>query len=432
MRAYDVISKKKRGEELDEEELRAFIAGYCAGEVPDYQAAALLMAICWRGMSEREIYVLTDAMRASGGSVDLSEFSNLSADKHSTGGVGDKTTLIVAPLAAALGCRVAKMSGRGLGHTGGTVDKLEAFPGYSASLPPEEFLAQVRRVGVAVVGQSGMLVPADKKLYALRDVTATVDSIPLIASSVMSKKLAAGAHSIVLDVKCGSGSFMKTPAEARELAAAMVKIGREAGRRTAALITDMDRPLGRAVGNTIELREAIDVLRGTGPADVAELSLALAAKMASLSLGIDYAEAKRRAAEAIASGAAFAKFKEWIAAQGGEARYADAPELFGEAKHSAQLIAEADGYVAAMNTESTGLAAMELGAGRRTKDDTIDGAAGIYLHRKTGEPVRRGEALATLYTEREETLAPALATVRGAYTLGAVPPPSAKLIYEII
>lgn len=432
MRAYDIISAKKQGRELGEAEIREFIAAFSAGLVPDYQAAALLMAICWRGMSERETYYLTDAMLSSGDRVDLAEFGALAVDKHSTGGVGDKTTLIVAPLAAALGCRVAKMSGRGLGHTGGTVDKLEAFPGYASSLSPESFLEQVRRVGVAVVGQSGSLVPADKKLYALRDVTATVDSVPLIASSVMSKKLAAGAGSIVLDVKCGSGSFMKTPEAARELAAAMVKIGASAGRRCAALVTDMDKPLGRAVGNVIELKEAISVLRGEGPADVEELSVALAAKMASLALNIDFAEAERRAKTALREGSAFAKFKEWIAAQGGDVRYADDVTLFGEAKYSARLLAECDGYVAKMDAEAVGRAAMELGAGRKTKGDAIDGAAGIYLDKKTGDAVQRGDVLATLYTEREETLEAARALLREAYLFGAEAPRPVPLIYETV
>ena len=364
MRFYDIIAKKRHGLALSGEEIDFFVSEYTAGSIPDYQASALLMAICTRGMSGEETARLTAAIAASGNRVDLSCFGNLTVDKHSTGGVGDKTTLIVAPLAASLGCKVAKMSGRGLGHTGGTVDKLESFPGYTTSLSSEKFLDTVRRIGVSVVGQSGNLAPADKKIYALRDVTATVDSVPLIASSVMGKKLAAGAHSIVLDVKCGSGSFMKTPREAEELARAMVDIGRRNGRAVSALITNMDAPLGSAVGNILEVREAIDTLRGAGPRDLREICIALAAEMAHLSLGTDLRTARSRAEEALAGGAALAKFKEWISAQGGDVSYIDEPEKFDTARCITELKATEDGYITAMDTERIGLASVALGAGR--------------------------------------------------------------------
>ena len=320
MRFYDIIAKKRHGRALTDEEIDFFFKEYTGGNIPDYQMSALLMAICTMGMSAEETARLTAAIAASGDMVDLSRFGALTADKHSTGGVGDKTTLIVAPLAAALGCKVAKMSGRALGHTGDTVDKLESFPGYNVALSPEEFLDTVERIGLSVVGQSGNLAPADKKLYALRDVTATVDSLPLIASSIMGKKLAAGAHSIVLDVKFGSGSFMKTPESAKNLAEAMVDIGKKNGRAVSALVTNMDSPLGYAVGNILEVKEAIATLRGEGPGDLTEICIALASEMAHLALGIPIETAEAMATEALESGVAYNKFKEWISAQSGEDR----------------------------------------------------------------------------------------------------------------
>ena len=432
MNAYDIIMKKKRGEELSREEIREFIRGYTDGEIPDYQASALLMAICLRGMSDAETYELTMAIAESGDSVDLSGFGTLTADKHSTGGVGDKTTLIVAPLAAALGCKVAKMSGRGLGHTGGTVDKLESFDGYRVTLSEEEFRRQVEDIGLAVIGQSGNLAPADKKLYALRDVTATVDSIPLITSSIMGKKLPSGAKSIVLDVKYGSGAFMKTPEDAEVLAENMVKIGRLAGRNTAALITNMDTPLGFAVGNSLEVKEAIETLCGKGPSDLTEICISLAAAMAHLSLGISYKQAVERARELLFSGAAKSKFKEWIGAQGGDTALIDTPDKFESAKHEKTLKCDTDGFIFAMDAEKIGLAAMELGAGRKTKEDKIDYSAGIILRKKTGDRVKRGEVLATLYSSAPGLIEEAEKLLLDAYSFSDTPREKEKLIYKIL
>ncbi len=432
MRVYDLILKKKRGDALSESEIREFVLGYSNDEIPDYQAAALLMAICFQGMNEKETHVLTDAISKSGNTVDLSEFGNLSADKHSTGGVGDKTTLVVAPLAAALGCKIAKMSGRGLGHTGGTIDKLESLPGYRTELAPEEFFEAVRRHGIAVVGQTGNLAPADKKLYALRDVTATVDCIPLIASSVMGKKLAAGASSIVLDVKYGKGAFMKTPNDAEALADTMVKIGRAAGKRTSALITNMNVPLGYAVGNSLEVIEAINTLRGKGPRDLTELSVALAAEMLSLSLNINANEAKQRAEDALESGAAFEKFKEWVSAQGADLSYVTDTDKIPKASFIREITAKTEAYIKAMDAEKIGLAAMELGAGRKTKDGTIDFSAGIILAKKTGDKLMPGDVLATLHTNKEAALFEAEKILTEAIVLSDNAPQDEQLIYKTL
>ena len=432
MNMYEIITKKKQGRRLSEEEIRATVLGYTEGNIPDYQISALLMAICLKGMDEDETRALTVAIAESGAQIDLSEFGELTVDKHSTGGVGDKTTLIVAPIAAALGCKVAKMSGRGLGHTGGTVDKLESFPGYRTELPSEEFFAQVRDIGIAVVGQSGGLAPADKKLYALRDVTATVDSIPLITSSIMGKKLASGSRSIVLDVKCGSGSFMKTAEEARALAKSMTDIGRAAGRRVSAVITNMDLPLGYAVGNSLEVIEAIEVLSGRGPADLRQVCVTLASEMVSLCLG--YAEKEARAAveECIKSGAAKAKLCEWIAAQGGDDRLVHDSSGFPTAKFSRRVVAPVDGFVTRMNAEQIGHSSVKLGAGRVKKGDAIDHSAGIILCKKTGDRVARGEVLAVLYTNGAEALDEAEAALLRAYELGAEKPESQVLVYDIL
>ncbi|MBR2650930.1 MAG: thymidine phosphorylase [Clostridia bacterium] len=430
MRMYDLIEKKKHGIELSADEIREMIALYTKGEIPDYQMSAMTMAIYFRGMSESEVSVLTEAMAASGDTVPTDAFGTRSVDKHSTGGVGDKTTLIVAPTVAAAGGIVAKMSGRGLGHTGGTVDKLESFPGFRTSLTSEEFSAQVKKCGISVIGQSKDLAPADKLLYALRDVTATVDSIPLIASSIMSKKLAAGTNSIVLDVKCGSGAFMNTPELAEELAKTMVKIGKSNGRRTAALITNMDIPLGHAIGNALEVKEAIEVLRGGGPEDLCEVSLSLAALMIQLSLGYSEEQAARVARDTLTSGAAYGKFCEWIAEQGGDASLAKAPEKFGEAKYKEYVYAEEDGYISALNAERIGIAAMMLGAGRATKDDVIDPLAGIVLIRKTSDRVKRGDPIAQLHTNKKETLAEASRIARESISISDTEPPRAKMIYK--
>lgn len=432
MRMIDLIEQKKRGEALTEEEIRFLVRAYTAGEIPDYQMAAFAMAVWFRSMTPEETAWLTDAMARSGDLLDLSRFGTLSVDKHSTGGVGDKTTLIVVPIAVALGCRAAKMSGRGLGHTGGTIDKLEAIPGYRTTLTEAEFFSQVERVGAAVVAQSGNLTPADKKLYALRDVTATVDSIPLIASSVMSKKLAAGAHSIVLDVKVGSGAFMKTPADARALAAEMVKIGKACGRNTAALITDMDTPLGNAVGNILEVKEAIAVLRGECDGALREVCEALATEMLVLFSDMTPADAKKRVRETVDSGAAFAKLREWIKAQGGDVRCIDDPARFACAPYSMAVKCTADGFVTAMNAEEIGAVASVLGAGRAVKTDTIDPTAGILLVKKTGDRVTVGDTLCTLYTSKRETLAPAAARYAAAIAVGDAPPETKPLIYDIV
>lgn len=432
MRMYDLITKKKGGGELTTAEINEMIREYTVGNIPDYQMSSMLMAICWRGCTDEETAALTAAISNSGDTVNLDEFGTLSVDKHSTGGVGDKTTLIVAPIAASLGCKVAKMSGRGLGHTGGTVDKLESFHGYDTALTPEKFFEQVRNHGIAVIGQSGNLAPADKKLYALRDVTATVNSIPLIASSIMGKKLAAGAHSIVLDVKCGSGAFTKTPEEARALAEAMVSIGKLQGRRVSALITNMDIPLGNAIGNILEVKEAISVLRGAGPLDLVEICKALAAQLAQLSLGITHEDAAARVDEALSSGAAYEKFLEWIEAQGGSRREAECPELLKKPKFTYEVRSKESGYISHMDAEKIGLAGVSLGAGRATKDDPIDHSAGIVLNKKTGDYIEAGELLCTLYTDREDAAPRAAEEILDAVCYSTEKPKFEKLIIDYV
>ena len=432
MTMYDILNKKKRGEELTAEEIAFFVEGYTAGTIPDYQASALTMAICLNGMTATETAVLTDCMARSGDTVDLSRFGTLSADKHSTGGVGDKTSLIVAPIVAALGGKVTKMSGRGLGHTGGTVDKLESIPGFRTTLTPAAFLDQVETVGMAVIGQSGDLAPADKKLYALRDVTATVDSIPLIASSIMSKKLAAGSHNIVLDVKVGSGAFMKTPEEAQRLANEMVRIGQMCGRRMAALLTDMNTPLGCAVGNAVEIQEAVSVLRGEIQGDLYTVCTALATQMIALIFELDEETAAARVQQAITDGSALAKMKEWIAAQGGDTRMIDDPTQFPRAAHAVPVLCPTDGYLAAMDTEEIGRVAVILGAGRETHGDTIDHSAGILLHKKSGDAVQAGDVLCTLLTNRPAAIEAAAARYVKALTFTSDAPLVSPTIYRII
>lgn len=432
MRMYDIITEKKHGRALSDEEIRFFVSGFTRGEIPDYQAAALLMAICLRDMDDHETFVLTDAIANSGDRVDLSAFGDRTVDKHSTGGVGDKMTPIVAPIAAAAGAVVAKMSGRGLGHTGGTVDKLESFSGFHTSLSTEEFFDTVRRHGIAVVGQSGDLAPADKKLYALRDVTATVDSIPLIASSIMGKKLAAGSKSIVLDVKCGSGSFMKTPEDATRLAEKMVAIGKRAGRRVAALITDMDRPLGHAVGNALEIREALEVLHGGGPEDLRTVAIALSSAMVHLALGLSRDEAEALCKEILADGRALRKCREWIGAQGGDPALCDHPERLPHATFALPVLSDRTGYLSHMDAEKIGVASVSLGAGRRTKEDAISYGAGILLAKKTGDAVKAGDCLATLYTDRKESFAEAEETFRSALCFSDEIPKKQTLIYKTI
>lgn len=404
MTIYDLITKKKHGEELSCDEIKYLVNGFTDGSIPDYQMSAFCMAVLFKGMTDRETSDLTMAMAESGDTVDLSVFGDLSCDKHSSGGVGDKTTLIVAPIVASLGGIVAKMSGRGLGHTGGTVDKLESIPGYKTELTPDEFMSISKKCGLCVCGQSGNLAPADKKLYALRDVTATVDSIPLIVSSIMSKKIAAGSKNIMLDVKCGSGAFMKTVEDAKRLAEGMVTIGKMCGRNTKALITNMDVPLGFAVGNSLEVIEAIDVLKGKTKGDIREVSVSLASGLVASLKGIDADQAKLLCEKAIDDGTAFMKFKEWISCQGGNADYADDTDLFPKAKIEYQIKSTHEGYISHMDAEKIGLSSCELGAGRKTKTDVIDLSAGLVLSKKTGDFVKSGDVVATLYTNDESKI----------------------------
>lgn len=432
MRVYDLIQKKKNGEALTPAELEFLVRGYTDGTIPDYQMAAFAMAVYFRSMTAEETAALTDAMARSGDTVDLSCFGDLSVDKHSTGGVGDKTTLILAPIVASLGCKVAKMSGRGLGHTGGTVDKLEAIPGYRTTLTGEEFLSQVSEIGVAVIGQSGNLAPADKKLYALRDVTATVDSIPLIASSIMSKKLAAGSHSIVLDVKFGSGAFMKTEEDAAALARAMVDIGTACGRNVSAVLTNMDIPLGCGIGNALEVEEAMEVLRGEGPADLRTVSIVLASYMVSLALGIPVEEAKARVEDALDTGSAWNTFRKWITAQGGDGAVCDDPALMKRSSIIREVRAPRDGYIVHMNTEKIGEAAVVLGAGRTRKEDDIDPAAGLRILKKTGDFVQAGDVLAYLHTESEKSFREGESRYLDAIEFGESAPETMPLISRVI
>lgn len=432
MRVYDLIQKKKNGEALTPAELEFLVRGYTDGTIPDYQMSAFAMAVYFRSMTAEETAALTDAMARSGDTVDLSCFGDLSVDKHSTGGVGDKTTLILAPIVASLGCKVAKMSGRGLGHTGGTVDKLEAIPGYKTTLTGEEFLNQVSEIGVAVIGQSGNLAPADKKLYALRDVTATVDSIPLIASSIMSKKLAAGSHSIVLDVKFGSGAFMKTEEDAAALARAMVDIGTACGRNVSAVLTNMDIPLGCGIGNALEVEEAMEVLRGEGPADLRTVSIVLASHMVSLALGIPVEEAKARVEDTLDTGRAWNTFRRWITAQGGDGAVCDDPAVMKRSSIIREVRAPRDGYITHMNTEKIGEAAVVLGAGRTRKEDDIDPAAGLRILKKTGDFVQAGDVLAYLHTESEKAFREGESRYLEAIEFGESAPETMPLISRVI
>lgn len=402
MRMVDIIEKKRDGQELTTAEINFFIEGYTKGEIPDYQASALAMAIYFQDMNDRERADLTRAMVESGDTIDLSAIDGVKVDKHSTGGVGDTTTLVLAPLVASLGVPVAKMSGRGLGHTGGTIDKLESIAGFHVELTREQFIDLVNRDKVAVIGQSGNLTPADKKLYALRDVTGTVNSIPLIASSIMSKKIAAGADAIVLDVKTGDGAFMKTQEDAEKLAHAMVRIGNHVGRKTIAIISDMSQPLGFAIGNALEVKEAIETLQGKGPKDLTELVLTLGSQMVILADKAKTSEeAKEMLLDAIHSGKALAKFKEFLANQGGDASIVDDLTKLPQAKYKIELPAKQSGYISRMVADEIGVASMILGAGRATKEDVIDLAVGLVLHKKVGDKVEEGESILTIYSNRE-------------------------------
>ncbi|AOL25377.1 MULTISPECIES: pyrimidine-nucleoside phosphorylase [Bacillus] len=402
MRMVDIIIKKQNGKELTTEEIQFFVNGYTDGSIPDYQASALAMAIFFQDMSDRERADLTMAMVNSGETIDLSAIEGIKVDKHSTGGVGDTTTLVLAPLVAALDVPVAKMSGRGLGHTGGTIDKLEAIDGFHVELTKDEFIKLVNRDKVAVIGQSGNLTPADKKLYALRDVTGTVNSIPLIASSIMSKKIAAGADAIVLDVKTGAGAFMKTEEDAAELAKAMVRIGNNVGRQTMAVISDMSQPLGFAIGNALEVKEAIDTLKGEGPEDLHELVLTLGSQMVVLAKKADTLdEARAKLEEVMKNGKALEKFKDFLKNQGGDSSIVDDPSKLPQAAYQIDVPAKEAGVVSEIVADEIGVAAMLLGAGRATKEDEIDLAVGIMLRKKVGDKVEKDEPLVTLYANRE-------------------------------
>lgn len=403
MRMVDIIVKKRDGKVLTKEEISFFVKGYVGGSIPDYQVSALAMAILFRGMNKEEITILTDLMMHSGDIIDLSSIKGVKADKHSTGGVGDKTSLVLGPMVAACGVKIAKMSGRGLGHTGGTLDKMEAIPGMKIAIPEQQFIKQVNEVGLAIVGQTGHLVPADKKLYSLRDVTGTVESIPLIASSVMSKKLASGSDTILLDVKFGSGAFMKDLASARELARTMVDIGDGLGRDTRAILTDMEQPLGLAVGNALEVKEAIATLSGKGPRDLVELCLEAGAIMLEQAKVVtDLKKGRKMLEKVIADGSALSKLREMVKAQGGDVSFIDHPDKFPLSRHVIEIHSQKDGYVRRIEALEIGESAMRLGAGRETYDDIIDMSAGIVLNKKVGDQVKKGDVLCVVHTNKED------------------------------
>lgn len=432
MRMVDVIIKKRNGLELSEEEIRFFVEGFTSGEIPSYQASSLAMAILFKGMNKKEIGILTDAMLHSGETIDLSSIEGIKVDKHSTGGVGDKTSLVLGPLVAACGVKLAKMSGRGLGHTGGTLDKLESIPGCKIGLSREEFINQVNKYGLAIVGQTGNLVPADKKLYALRDVTGTVESIPLIASSIMSKKLASGSDTILLDVKFGSGAFMKDIDQARLLARTMVDIGDHLHRDTRAILTDMDQPLGLAIGNSLEVIEAINTLNGKGPSDLVELCLGAGAIMlmqAKKTSSIE--EGRKLLQEKIDNKEALEKLCDLVRAQGGDESYIRDPSKFEKAKYIIAIKAENEGYVKQINALEIGDSAMRLGAGRATYDDVIDPSSGIVLAKKVGDKVNVGDVLCTVYTNKEDN-ASILKDIHDSFKLSSDKVKINPIIYEVI
>lgn len=433
MRMYDIIAKKRDGDELSTEEINFFVSGFVKGEIPDYQASALLMAIYLKKMSKRETADLTMAMAKSGDTVDLSQIKGIKVDKHSTGGVGDKTTFVVISLVAAAGVPVAKMSGRGLGHTGGTADKLESIPGYNTALDRETFIRNVNTIKIANVTQTGNLVPADKKIYALRDVTATIENISLIASSIMSKKIAAGADAVVLDVKTGNGAFMKDLGSSFELAKAMVDIGTEVGRNTVALVTDMDQPLGNAIGNSLEVIEAIETLKGKGPKDLEEVCITLAGYMIYLGGRAESVEqAKELAHRKLIDGEGLAKFKQLISYQGGNIEVIDDYELFPQAKIKHEVSSPFNGYVSTIKAEEIGVASMVLGAGRVTKEDKIDYSVGIILKRKVGDKVKEGDVLSVIYANDENKLKQCETILLSSFEVSEEKVPERKLIYGIV
>ncbi|MCI8859287.1 MAG: pyrimidine-nucleoside phosphorylase [Lachnospiraceae bacterium] len=433
MRMYDLICKKKRGGHLTNEEIQFIVKEYTRGDIPDYQMSALMMAICFQGLDEEETLSLTLAMRDSGEVLDLSEIEGIKIDKHSTGGVGDKTSLVLAPMVAALGIPVAKMSGRGLGHTGGTIDKLECFPGFSTALSEQQFYQNVNRIKLAIMGQTANLAPADKKLYALRDVTATVDQLSLIASSIMSKKLAANADAIVLDVKTGSGAFMKTEEDAFALAKEMVQIGKNAGKQIVAVITDMDQPLGNAVGNSLEVKEAILSLNGLGPKDFMEVVYALGTEMVMASgRAQTMEEAKQMLIQTIEDKTALDKFAEFVEAQGGDKRFVYQPELLPVAKFQLQVQNTEEGYVSHIQAEEIGLANLMLGGGRLTKESSIDLSVGILLHKKCGDLVHPGETLATIYANDMEKAKDAYGKIVCAYQIQSMPVEEKPMIKGVV
>ena len=432
MRMYDIIHKKRNGGELSDEEIDFLVSGCTDESIPDYQLSAFCMAVYFRGMTDRETAALTLAMAKSGDCIDLSGIDGYTVDKHSTGGVGDKTSLIVAPIVAACGGKIAKMSGRGLGHTGGTVDKLEAIPGFRTELTPDEFIGQVNNIGLCIVGQSGELAPADKKLYALRDVTATVESIPLIASSIMSKKLAAGSQGIVLDVKTGSGAFMKTAGESETLAKEMVAIGKAAGRKIAAVITNMDIPLGNYIGNSLEVIEAVKTLMGEGESDLTEVSLTLATQMLCFVTDKSEEECRAMAEKAIEDGSALNKLREMITAQGGNAGVVDDFSLFKQPKYQIEIRSQKEGFISHTDAEKIGIASVILGAGREKKGDPIDPSAGIILKKKTGDFVEKGQTLAVFHTDDSTKVKDAEKEFLDALTFSDTKPDNQKLIYKII
>ncbi len=432
MQTVDLIDKKRLGQALTREELAFLVGGFTAGRIPDYQMAAFLMAVCCRGMTNEETAALTSEMLHSGEQLDLSAFGDRSADKHSTGGVGDVTTLIVAPLVAAAGGVMAKMSGRGLGFTGGTVDKLAAIPGYRLTLSPADFLRQAGQVGCAVVAQSGELAPADKAIYALRDVTATVESIPLIAASIMSKKLAAGARNLVLDVKVGAGAFMKTEAEARQLAHTMQAIGRAFGRRVRVVLTEMNGPLGAAAGNALEVAEALAVLKGGGAPALRQVSLALAAELIGMALALPPEQAAAKAEALLQSGAALEAFERWVAAQGGDPAIVQNEALLPAAPYRREVTLPQSGYFAGANALAVGRAACLLGAGRLTKDQPVSPGAGVRLLVQPGEPCRAGQPVACLFTDRAALLPEAERLLAGAFTVTSAPPPPRQPVLAVL